>query len=57
MPPVILHDHLNKKRRHAVPTGLPAREAVEGGAPTGSWREATEEWNKLKSLFLGKSWI
>ena len=37
--------------------GLPAREAVEGGAPTGSWREATEGWNKLKSLFLGKSWI
>lgn len=37
--------------------GLPAREAVEGGAPTGSWREATEGWNKLKGLFLGKSWI
>ena len=37
--------------------GLPAREAVEGGAPTGSWREATEGWIKLKSLLLGKSWI
>lgn len=26
--------------------GLPAREAVEGGAPTGSWREATEGWKE-----------
>ena len=26
MPPVILHDHLNKKRRHAVPTGPPSEE-------------------------------
>ncbi len=26
--------------------GLPAREAVVGGAPTGSWREATEGWKE-----------
>ena len=27
--------------------GLPAREAVVGGAPTGSWREATEGWKEI----------
>lgn len=34
--PVILHDHLNKKRRHAVPTGPPS----EGGG--GGWRSHRE---------------
>lgn len=27
--------------------GLPAREAVEGGAPTGSCHEVTEGWKEI----------
>ncbi len=26
---------------------LPAREAVEGSAPTGSWHEVTEGWKEI----------